>query len=82
MEYHSENKPTQKICPQPAIIEQHLKENVVFEGKIKGGDKICYMCYRSYLIILQTGKETSMDSDLLEVINTHPTKYTSLITTI
>ena len=42
----------------------------MFEGKIKGGDEICYMCYRSYLIILQTRKETSMDSDLLEVINT------------
>ena len=59
-----------KICPQPAIIEQHLKENVGFEGKIKEGDKICYTCYRSHLIILQTRKETSMDSDLLEVINT------------
>ena len=60
-------KQTQKNCPQPAIIEQHLKENVGFEGKLKEGDNICYTCYRSHLIIFQTRKEASMDSDLLAV---------------
>ena len=59
-----------KTCPQPAIIEQHLRENAGFEGKIKEGDKVCYTFYRSYLIVLQRRNETSMDSDLLETIAT------------
>ena len=59
-----------KICPQPAIIEQHLRENADFEGKIKEGDRVCYTCYRSHLIILQRRNETSLDSDLLNMIST------------
>ena len=59
-----------KTCPQPAIIEQHLREKAGFEGKIKEGDKVCYTCYRSHLIVLQRRNETSMDSDLLETITT------------
>ena len=61
---------TPKLCTQTQIIELHLKENTGFEGAIKEGDKVCYVCYRSHLIILEKrGQELySTDSDLQQII--------------
>ena len=43
-----------KTCNQPNVIELYLKEKAGFEGTIKEGDKVCYVCYRSHLVILDT----------------------------
>ena len=48
-----------KPCPQPALIEHYLKENTGYEGCIKEGDKVCYVCYRSHLVILQQRNDSS-----------------------
>ena len=34
-----------KICPQPSVIQMHLKENTGFDGSIKPNDKVCYTCF-------------------------------------
>ena len=59
-----------KPCPQPALIEHYLKENTGYEGSIKEGDKVCYVCYRSHLVILQQRNDSSTDKDLLQLIAT------------
>ncbi len=59
-----------KTCNQPNVIELYLKEKAGFEGTIKEGDKVCYVCYRSHLVILDTmdSEQTSTDSDLIQII--------------
>ena len=59
-----------KPCPQPALIEHYLKENTGYEGSIKESDKVCYVCYRSHLVILQQRNDSSTDKDLLQLIAT------------
>ena len=59
-----------KPCPQPALIGHYLKENTVYEGSIKESDKVCYVCYRSHLVILQQRNDSSTDKDLLQLIAT------------
>ena len=44
---------TPKLCPNPELIEPHLKECVGFQGSIGKNDKVCSVCYRSHLLILQ-----------------------------
>ena len=58
-----------KACPQPALIERHLKETVGFEGAIRESDKVCYTCYRSHLVILQQGNDISRDSELITTLS-------------
>ena len=59
-----------KPCPRPALIEHYLKENTGYEGSIKESDKVCYVCYRSHLVILQQRNDSSTDKDLLQLIAT------------
>ena len=58
-----------KTCNQPNVIELYLKEKAGFEGTIKEGDKVCYVCYRSHLVILDTmdSEQTSTDSELYKL---------------
>ncbi len=57
-------------CPKPSVIQSHLTETAGFEGQINPGDKVCYTCYKSQLVILQENKQVSRDSALLLLINT------------
>ena len=59
-----------RSCPQPDVIEQHLRETIGFEGHIATADKVCYSCYKSHLVILQESRNTSRDSDLEGIIST------------
>ena len=51
-------------CPNAEIIGEHLRDSTGFEGTLTSGDKVCYSCYKSHLVILQEGKTISKDSDL------------------
>ena len=56
-------------CPQPTLIQEHLKDNAGFEGQIHAQDKVSYTCYKSHLAILQGHKIASTDSDLQELVS-------------
>ena len=58
-----------KSCPKPAEIEQYLWENAGFQSTLNDKDKVCYVCYRSHLVILQHSTSISKDSDLRELIS-------------
>ena len=47
-------KPRQ--CPNAELIVEHLRDSAGFEGNLTSGDKVCYSCYKSHLVILQEGK--------------------------
>ena len=64
--WHCNSRP----CPKPEIIELHLRENTGFEGHLKAQDKVCYICYKSHLVILQPNQMISRDSDLQQLIST------------
>ena len=51
--------------PNAKVIREHLQDGAGFEGTLEAGDKVCYSCYKSHLIILQQEKAVSKDSDLL-----------------
>ena len=57
-----------KFCPNPTKIENYLRKNTGFEGQIREGDRVCYTCYRSHLMILNE-KPVSTDQDLQALIN-------------
>ena len=57
-------------CPQPEVIQQHLRENTGFDGYVKAQNKVCYTCYKCHLLILQQNKMISRDSDLQKLITT------------
>ena len=57
-----------KTCPLPKLVEEHLKASTGFEGKIRENDRVCYSCYRSHLVIIQTSRSISNDSDLEELV--------------
>ena len=38
-------------------IKKHLHDNAAFEDALETGDRVCYSCYRSHLIILQNEKK-------------------------
>ena len=57
-------------CPQPEVIQQHLRENTGFEGHVKAQDKVCYTCYKCNFLNLQQNKMISRDSDLQKLITT------------
>ena len=61
---------TSRPCPQPEVIQQHLRENTGFDRHVKAQDKVCYTCYKRHLLILQQNKMTSRDSDLQKLITT------------
>ena len=50
-----------EACPNSMKVEECLRENTSFDGNIKDGDKVCYACCRSHLVILH---ELSSISDL------------------
>ena len=54
-----------RVCPQPTIIQDYLKEHTEFEDTIKESDKVCYTCYHSHLVIIAQKSQCSTDSDLL-----------------
>lgn len=55
---------TSRTCPNAAVIRKHLCDSAAFEGTLKDGDRVCYACYKSYLVILQEEKMLSKDSNL------------------
>ena len=57
-----------RVCPQPTIIQDYLKEHTGFDDTIKESDKVCYTCYRSHLVIIAQKSQCSTDSDLLQLI--------------
>ena len=57
-----------KSCPSPKLVEEHLKASTGFEGNIRENDRVCYSCYRSHLVIIQTNRLVSNDSDLENLI--------------
>jgi hypothetical protein len=58
-----------KVCPQPEVVEKHLRENTDFDGHINDHDKVCYACYRAQLVILKGDDNvTSSDSHLKELL--------------
>ena len=42
-----------RACPQPSVIQKHLKENTDFLGHISYEDRVCYACYRSHLVTIK-----------------------------
>ena len=56
---------TSRPCPQTDIIQSHLREVIGFEGSIGAGDKVCYSCYKSHLVILKSSKNISRDCELV-----------------
>ena len=44
-------------------------ETTNFEGSIKEGDKVCYPCYKSHLVLLKQTKPTSTDDELESIIH-------------
>lgn len=65
---------TARFCPNPDLIEAHLREKTGFDGHIKEADRVCFICYKFHLRILQQLKTISTDSDLKAILNT--TTYT------
>ena len=59
-----------RSCPDPTVIEEHLREKTGFEGHIRNTDKVCNSCYNSHLAILKQQTNTSRDSDLAMLIET------------
>ena len=57
-----------RVCTQPTIIQDYLKEHTGFEDTIKESDKVRYTCYRSHLVIIAQKSQCSTDSDLLQLI--------------
>lgn len=57
-----------RSCPNPEIIQAHLRSTAGFEGSISAGDKVCFTCYKSHLTILQQGNVVSTDSDLQSLL--------------
>lgn len=60
---------TSRPCPNAQVIREHLQESAGFEGTLEAGDKVCFSCYKSHLIILQQEKAVSKDSDLLSTLD-------------
>ena len=60
---------TFRPCPNAQVIREHLQESAGFEGTLGTGDKVCFSCYKSHLIILQQEKAVSKDSDLLSILD-------------
>ena len=51
-------------CPNAELIREHLTDTTGFNGTLLSGDKICFACYKSHLVILQEEKKLSWDGDL------------------
>ena len=49
--------------------ERYLKETTNFEGSITEGDKVCYPCYKSHLVLLKQTKSASTDDELESIIH-------------
>ena len=58
-----------RLCPNAKLIGEHLQESAGFEDTLISGDKVCYSCYKSHLVILQEGKTLSNDSDLQSILH-------------
>ena len=61
-------------CPQPKVIEQHLRDNSGFDDTIQPEDKVCNSCYKSHLTTLKAEKVLSTDNDLKQLINLYTHK--------
>ena len=57
-----------RTCSNPSKIEEYLRQHTDFEGHTHENDKVCFTCYKSHLIILQTSNCTSRDADLEQII--------------
>ena len=70
-----------RVFPEPKVIEAHLRNTAGFEGTISTGDKVCFSCYKSHLIILQNDKKINSDSHLQLLLQNTRVLSTSIPTT-
>ena len=72
-----------KVCPQPEVIEKHLRDNTDYDGHINNHDKVCYACYRAHLVILKRGDDiASSDSHLQQLIMTLSQQISSNVSSV
>ena len=70
----------QRLCPEPALIEQHLKENTNFQGTLTLTSKVCFPCYRAHLFALKADREESHDNDLIAIMESLQDNIASAVT--
>ena len=58
-----------RFCPQPSVIEAHLRDKTSFDGSISSTDRVCLSCYKYHLSILQEESKLSHDSDLRALLD-------------
>ena len=53
-------------CPEPALIQQFLQQNMEFTGQNSAEDRVCYACYKAHLVTIKHmhNTTTSTDADL------------------
>ena len=68
---------THRQCPNPAKISAYLRQSTEYEVPIKPIDRVCYVCYKAHLEILQQHKNKSTDEDLIQLLD-HLQTYTTL----
>jgi hypothetical protein len=62
-----------RLCPEPQIVEELLKERTDFSNNIRQTDKVCFSCYKSHLNLLKCDNgntlKDSKDEDLQATIS-------------
>lgn len=62
-------------CPNPTLIQEHLRKHTDFDGEIYSTDKVCDSCYRAQLEIIKDHEQavptTSDDSEFNLLVNKH-----------
>ena len=58
-----------RMCPNPTMVEEYLRQHTGYEGHIEESDRVCYICYKSHLVIIQQSTPRSIDSDLEQLIH-------------
>ena len=57
-----------RSCLNPSIIQRYLRETTNFEGSITEGDKVCYPCYKSHIVLLKQTIPASTNDKLESII--------------
>ena len=56
-------------CPNPQIINEHLKNHTDFDGDLDSTAIICRTCFICHQIILKSREKDSLDSELLILVD-------------
>ena len=59
-------------CPDIAQVKRHFEAKCDIDLQILPGDFICTPCYNTHLDIIHQGSHISHDSDLEELVRSHP----------